>query len=608
MTEDWVIVELNPRGEGEDPDLLVQSIQQVIRGADVFVPALISQVAEEKVVKYLWEGYVFVRRTHTDSTYFKLEGTRYVQKVLTQPGPGRDRRMATISSTEVDKLRSQIKVETDQGIRVSDEVKVTSGPYKGISGRVIEEILEDDSVQVFIKLRSKETIVTLPRSFLKFVAHSSEPLPTTRREDRMARWRAWLSRIRRGFSWNADSLKELEAKHAIWFQLNSLARRGFRVDSFLRAYHTNIDVKSLREKYAEWKTLSTLGRKMEKLQRATTLSRYDAKPYKALHQKMVEWEWFQSIMARLGTLQASVATLERTIVAVEHPDLVQNVIVDGHNLAFRCLYADKRGLRDSKGRATGVLFGVIQSLTALKKKHPSATFYVAWDGGRDRRVKLFPEYKAHRNPNTGLDDAQVRALKEILPYLGVHQLHEPGEETDDLIAAIVKGPLKGQQNLILSTDRDFLQLVSETDTLLCPRTQTAKDPRTEVLFNPTEVLGQYGVEPSRIVQLRALLGDESDNIPGVPRVPEKILKALLQMHGTVEGVFSSNLSGLTTKQYETLRGFEKQARLNVKLMTLKVDLPFTLKAATPDKKEVERRLGEYDIKTEGVQDAFFWRT
>lgn len=606
MADEWVVVELSPRGEGEDPELLVKSIQNTIKGAEVFVPALVSQVAEEKVVKYLWEGYVFIRRTHTDSTYFKLEGTRYVQKILTQPGPGRDRLMATVSSKQVESLRSQIKVETDQGIRVGDEVKVTSGPYKGISGRVIEEIPEDDSVQVFIKLRSKEAIVTLPRSWLKFQAHSNEALPVFPRDDRLSRWRAWFNRVRRLFAWPENSVAEVENHYARWSRLNEWVVRGRRADEFIRALSSTVDVSSVQEKFEEWRAVSGWAARESALQHSVVISKYDSKGYHAVERSRSEWSWLQGILARVDTVRRAVTDLERTLNAVEHPNVTQNVIIDGHNLAFRCMFVDKRGLTDKQGRPTGIMFGVLQSLTSLKKKHPNAQLYVVWDSGRKRRESLFPAYKANRDGNPAMDGPQVLALKEsLLPVLGVHQLYEPGEETDDLIATLVRGTLKGQRNLILSTDRDFLQLVTETDSLLCPRQVTKTDPRTEVLFNPAEVVGQHGVEPSRMVQLRALLGDPSDNIPGVPRVPDKILKALLQAHGSVEGIYASSLSGLTAKQYETLRNFEKQAHLNVQLMTLKTDVPYSLKEGTPNQGELERRLSEYDIRFDNVVSVFF---
>ncbi len=603
MTDDWVIIELNPRGDGEDPDILVRSIQHVLgKTAEIFVPALISQVAEEKLVKYLWEGYLFVRRTFPDAHYFRLEGTRFVERILTQPGPGRERRLSIITSREVDKLRKQIKAETDQGILKGDLVKVTSGPYKGISCRVIEEV--GDSVQVQILLRSKEAIITLPRSFLHFVEHSQAAIPmTVSREARLAKWRAWRNQVNRLLSWPQNVMDAPKDAYHRWAVLNRWVTQGAALEEYIRGSYTPLPLQEVIAKHAEWANLALWVAKRKFLKKAEVILAYKIQSYSEAKHKKAEWVSLNRILQRMEDLSASVVRLERTLDAIKDPDMVQNVVIDGFNLAFRCLHADKRGLADSSGRPTGVLFGVLQSLKSTLKKNPQATLYVVWDGGRDRRATIFPEYKGNRKTHTE-DMPQVEVLKEVLQLLGVQQLYQKGEEADDLIASLVRGPLAGQQNLIISTDRDFLQLVTDTDTLLCPRPQSKNDPRTELLFNPSEVVGLYGIEPSRIVQLRALLGDPSDNIPGVPRVSDKLLTALLQQYKSVEGIFKSSFAGLTAKQYETIRNFEEQARLNITLMTLKSDLPCNGIQPAPDRPEAERRLREYDIKTEGLEIFF----
>jgi len=127
-------------------------------------------VGDSRVVHKLIDNYVFVRRDHPDPYYYRTEGTKYISAVLTAVN-GRVRQLSTVRDADITKMRKQIQVETDQGIEVGDEVEVMSGAYKGIRGRVIEEIPEKDSVQVYISLRSKQAIVTLPRSFLRFVTH-----------------------------------------------------------------------------------------------------------------------------------------------------------------------------------------------------------------------------------------------------------------------------------------------------------------------------------------------------------------------------------------------------------------------------------------------------
>lgn len=170
---DWVVLELTPQGEDEDPEVLRASVSRVLRGSEIYVPASISVVGDSRITHKLIDNYIFVRRDQPDAYYYRVEGSKYIASVLTVLN-GRVRRVSTVRDEHIEKMRRQIQVETDQGIEVGDEVEIMSGAYKAIRGRVIEEILEKDSVQVFIALRSKQAIITLPRSFLRFVTHDDE--------------------------------------------------------------------------------------------------------------------------------------------------------------------------------------------------------------------------------------------------------------------------------------------------------------------------------------------------------------------------------------------------------------------------------------------------
>lgn len=166
---EWIVLELTPQGEEEDPDILKSSLSRSLKGSEIFIPASVSIVGESRVVHKLIDNYVFVRRTQPDVYYLKVENTKYVTSVLTFKS-GKIRKISTVMDADIEKMKRQIHVETEQGIEVDDEVEVMSGAYRGIRGRVIEEIKESDSVQVYISLRSKQSLVTLPRSFLRFVA------------------------------------------------------------------------------------------------------------------------------------------------------------------------------------------------------------------------------------------------------------------------------------------------------------------------------------------------------------------------------------------------------------------------------------------------------
>jgi len=283
--------------------------------------------------------------------------------------------------------------------------------------------------------------------------------------------------------------------------------------------------------------------------------------------------------------------------------MADNIIIDGSNLAYRTYHALKaipEPLVDKQGRPTGLLFGFLRGVSTLKKRFSEHQFYVVWDGSKQRRKSRYPEYKAHRSTVDIFSDGQMDAIRECLPNLGVFQAKNPDEEADDVIASLVRVVLKDQKNTILSTDHDFLQLVTFTTSLLIPKV----GPRSELLYDPDKVLEEYGVLPEKILQLRSMLGDPSDNLPGVPMVPSKVLKGLLKQHGTVQGIFSSHMAGLTSKQYEKLRGSKDQVLLNLELMALQ-DVPVPMNEVSLNEARVKEILTSYDITPDIIVDAFF---
>jgi 5'-3' exonuclease len=147
-----------------------------------------------------------------------------------------------------------------------------------------------------------------------------------------------------------------------------------------------------------------------------------------------------------------------------------------------------------------------------------------------------------------------------------------------------------------------LQLVTDTTHVLVPGVGGRKD----VVFDQAAVEKAFGVPPERIVQLRAFFGDNSDNIPGVPRVPKKVLRSLVQAHKTVDGVYHSGLTGITKSQYEKLRASEPQVRINVELMGL-VNVPVSLTDPNVDADAAAGRLQELSINSSPLLEPFFGR-
>ncbi len=509
---DWVVLELSSRSEGEDPDVVRKSIQHSIRGAEVFVPAVVTQIGDDRVVHYLLDGYAFAQKTLPDTAYLKLEGTRFVQSVLTSTGVGRNRKVASVKEEDILKFRRQMRTETDQGIAVGDKVRITTGPYRNIEATVIEDLPEQQVVQVFVQLRSKQSIVSIPRSGLYVV----ERAPTSGLYNRISALRSWaglalpairwsspmasigeaLTRYLRVSQWDSasnhikaflnllvgkvgDSFTEVGDKFRIYTTVTEYADRLAPLYAFVMTYYTTYGafLFCAQEKYRELQTLEDF---LERFRHLNT-------DIEGLHQQLARNEH---------------ADIDRVVenVVVDGGALMDALIVDGHLQAARAATAPGlANLTDSKGNPTGLIYGFLRILQSLRKRFPDTLIYVAWDGSSKRRKHQFGEYKANR-PNGGRGPVpSFQFLRELLPRLGVVQAYNPEEEADDVIATLVRGLLKEKSNLIFSTDRDLLQLVTHATQMLAPGRGT----RNEILFDRGTVVSSFGVEPDHLAHLRA---------------------------------------------------------------------------------------------------------
>lgn len=554
MSEDsWVVLELTSKSEGEDPDIIKASIRHVLRGAEIFIPASVVERGQVREFSYLVDGYAFVKHRFPDSHYQRLEDTKYVQNPLYQYTGRREKRLATITSDQIDKLRSQVVKEVDQGIEVGDTVMIISGAYKHIRALVCEEIPEQDAVVVHIVLRSTDRLVTLPRAFLRLEVKS--PLAPFR--EALRQQSAWASAVLKLFAMDesrADVLHELEAERE---QLDQWVQSYGSLDSTLNAVARQPDAATVLQRFGSYLLLDRL-----------------AMSYRETH--------------------AAVANL-----ASKQPKL--NFVVDGTQLYVRCAMSPGLGkLTDKDGHRTGPIVGFLRSLAAIKKRHPESNFYVTWDGHSGRRKEMFSGYKSHRPARSETVPFGVEWLMKALPRLGIRQAFNPAEEADDVMASLVRGQLRESSNIVITTDRDLLQLVSTSTFQLCPAVGGTK----EKLYDPATVESEYGVVPSAMVQLRALSGDASDHIPGTPGFGLKVAARVVKVYGTVSALFKSNLAGMTPKQAKSLRASEGQVRLNLELMTLR-DVKYTEIDAKPDRQEAERQLKGISVRSDALLAAFF---
>lgn len=226
------------------------------------------------------------------------------------------------------------------------------------------------------------------------------------------------------------------------------------------------------------------------------------------------------------------------------------MLIDGHSMAFRAFYAlPTEKFTTTTGQATNAIYGFLSMLATLLHDEQPTHVAVAFDVGRTTfRTEMFPDYKAQRDETPPEFISQIPILKNLLAALGITTIEKPNYEADDIIAtlATTAQPL-GFETLIVTGDRDSLQLVNNTTTVLYPMKGVSVMHR----FTPQAVQDKYGLTPEQYPDFAALRGDPSDNLPSVPKVGEKTATKWIVQHGnltnllnnadTIKGVVGTNL-------------------------------------------------------------------
>ena len=244
------------------------------------------------------------------------------------------------------------------------------------------------------------------------------------------------------------------------------------------------------------------------------------------------------------------------------------VLVDGSYYLFRAYHA-MPAFTNAKGEPTGVLFGVVNMLRKLLREQRPDYFAVVFDAkGKTFRSDLYPDYKAHRPPAPEDLVRQIAPLHEIIHALGLPLLCIERVEADDVIATLAtQAAQAGLQTLISTGDKDLAQLVNASVKLV--------DTMKNAVFDRQGVIEKYGVPPEQIVDYLALIGDTSDNIPGVHKVGPKTAVKWLAEHGTLENIIAA-ADGFGGKIGDYLRDSLAQLPLNKRLVTLKMDVELDL--------------------------------
>jgi DNA polymerase-1 len=272
-------------------------------------------------------------------------------------------------------------------------------------------------------------------------------------------------------------------------------------------------------------------------------------------------------------------------------------IVDGHALAYRAYFAFIRNpLVNSKGENTGAVFGFLRMLLLLIKKYEPRYLAVVFDSGeKTERHREFPAYKAHRPEMPDEMAEQLPVIFEVTEALGIRMIVEPGIEADDLIASLArKANEAGLDATIVTGDKDFLQLLSDHIKIIRPERGTA----LEEEIGPGFCEERFGLEPKRVIDLLALMGDSSDNIPGVKGIGEKTALKLLHDFGSLDSLYERIDEVKPEHVREKLKSGAESARLSRELVTLRdVDVEFSLSSLALGKPE-QRRLTDLLLRLE----------
>ena len=245
-------------------------------------------------------------------------------------------------------------------------------------------------------------------------------------------------------------------------------------------------------------------------------------------------------------------------------------IIDGSSYLYRAFHA-MPPLSTSKGQPTGAVKGVTNMLLNLKKDSEGSPIIVVFDAkGKTFRNEIYSEYKANRPPMPDELRLQLDPVKSICRAIGFPLIEIEGVEADDVIATITRMAKDAKYKCVVSSlDKDLMQLVEDPDTTLM---NTMK----HEIFNEEKVFEKFGVKPNQIRDMLALVGDSSDNIPGVPKVGQKTAAKWLNEYSNLDGVIK-NADSIKGVVGENLRNSLSELQRNVDLVSLKEDVDLNVK-------------------------------
>lgn len=288
-------------------------------------------------------------------------------------------------------------------------------------------------------------------------------------------------------------------------------------------------------------------------------------------------------------MNSQVSLFEEISDKKEKPEYLNWLLVDGNNLMNRCYYATSASLPEDIVRPTNAVSGFIKSILAYQERY-AANIVVLFDEGKGFRKRLFPEYKEGRSEKPEHLKSQFPIMKDLLDWANIPYFWSEQVEADDLISSAVNG-LEGHK-YVVSNDKDLLQILRDDVSIIVRRG------KEDVIMTPQLFTEEWGgLMPMQIVDIKALAGDDSDNIPGVQGVGDKGALNLIQHFQSVEKIclpFPANL-----KRYE--KKFDesgmKTAEFFKKLTTLVSNTPIPLNKYDVNIARLITRCQAYEMKS-----------
>lgn len=260
------------------------------------------------------------------------------------------------------------------------------------------------------------------------------------------------------------------------------------------------------------------------------------------------------------------------------------LLIDGNNILNRAFYGVP-DMANSKGQHTNAVLGFINIFMKVVEEEIPDSIIVAFDRKEPTfRHQMYQEYKGNRKPMPEELAEQLPRLKEVLTAMKILYLDYPGWEADDILGSLAKkAQAEGMKVTILSGDRDLLQIAADQIQIRVPKTKKGV---TEVeSYYEEDVKKQYGVTPTQFIDMKALMGDTSDNIPGVPNIGEKTAAKIIQSFGSIENAYEHLEEIKPPKAQNMLRQHYDMAQLSKVLATIKIDCELKYQKEDAKKKD-----------------------